>query len=94
MAKIQCLRCKTEAEGYDESPLVGVHAAELLAHTCPPCFGAWMDQEVMMINEYRLDLSDVGAQEKLNEEMARFLGWPSAGGAAPTGPPTEATPEA
>ena len=48
-----------------------------------------MGQEVMLINEYKLDLSVPNNQAMLNTEMARFLKLPSApedGGEA-AGPP-------
>jgi Fe-S cluster biosynthesis and repair protein YggX len=60
-------------------------AAELLAHACPGCFRDWMNTEVMIINEYRLDLSLPRNQELLDLEMAKFLNLPSAAHAGPQG---------
>lgn len=83
MGTITCARCGRETRGFDKSPLPGPLASELEQHSCPNCFKDWMGQEVMIINEYRLDLSVPKNQELLNEEMARFLKLPSA-------PPEEA----
>ena len=94
MAEITCLRCDRTVEGFARSPLPGPHAAELEAHTCPNCFEDWMGQEVMLINEYKLDLSVPKNQAMLNTEMARFLKLPSApedGGEA-AGPPPDYVP--
>ena len=91
MAQIHCSRCDRDVEGFARSPLPGPMAAELEASTCPNCFEDWMGQEVMIINEYKLDLSVPKNQEMLNLEMARFLKLPSApadGGDA-AGPPPD-----
>ena len=53
-----------------------------------------MNTEIMIINEYKLDLGVPRNQELLNQEMARFLSLPSGGGEAPQGAPPQATPTA
>ena len=78
MALIQCRRCHGEREGFAEAPLPGPLGLEVLTHACPGCFRDWMGQEVMIINEYRLDLAVPRNQDLLNEEMSRFLDLPSA----------------
>ena len=94
MAEIHCSRCDRDVEGFARSPLPGPMAAEIEAHACPHCFEDWMAQEVMIINEYKLDLSVPKNQDMLNVEMSRFLKLPSApaddGQAA--GPPPEFVP--
>jgi Fe-S cluster biosynthesis and repair protein YggX len=90
---IQCARCHRSAEAFDEAPLPAPHGDELLAHTCPECFKDWMGTEIMIINEYKLDLGVPRNQDLLNEEMARFLNLPSAGGEKSSGAPPQATPQ-
>ena len=92
MAEITCNRCERKVEGFARSPLPGPLAAELVAHTCSNCFEDWMGQEVMIINEYKLDLSVPKNQELLNEEMARFLKLPSAPEGEAQGPPPDHVP--
>ena len=92
MAEITCTRCDRTVEGFARSPLPGPHATELVENTCPNCFEDWMGQEVMIINEYKLDLSVPRNQELLNEEMARFLKLPSAPEGDPQGPPPDHEP--
>lgn len=93
-ATITCLRCKQSGPGFDVAPLPGEIGKEILAGTCPGCFKDWMGAEIMIINEYRLDLGVPRNQELLNQEMARFLSLASADGQAASGPPPEATPQA
>jgi Fe-S cluster biosynthesis and repair protein YggX len=48
---------------------------------CAECWQAWQQNEVMVINELRLNFMDPKAQEVLDAEMRRFLcleGSPSA----------------
>lgn len=90
---IRCTHCGREAAAMTESPLPGTEwETELLENTCEPCFGDWMSTEIMLINEYRLDLSNPDHREQLNLEMARFLRLPSAPAGEAAGPPPEATP--
>ncbi len=94
MAQIHCTRCDRDLEGFARSPLPGPMADELVANTCSHCFEDWMAQEVMIINEYKLDLSVPKSQEQLNLEMSRFLKLPSApeGDAGTAGPPPDYVP--
>jgi Fe-S cluster biosynthesis and repair protein YggX len=93
-ATITCARCQRETARMTDSPLPAPFGEELLAHSCEECFGDWMNTEIMIINEYKLDLGVPRNQDMLNEEMARFLNLPSAGGEKATGAPPQATPKA
>jgi Fe-S cluster biosynthesis and repair protein YggX len=92
MPTVHCLRCNSDSEGFAAAPLPPPHGDELLAYTCQGCFRDWMNTEIMIINEYRLDLANPRNQELLNQEMARFLSLPSAQGEQASGPPPEAKP--
>ena len=87
MATITCSRCHRETEGFGKPPLPGQWGEEVQAHSCEACFQDWMNTEIMIINEYRLDLSVPRNQDLLNAEMAKFLSLPSA-------PPAESAPPA
>ena len=93
-ATITCSRCKQSVPGFPSAPVPGESGAELLANTCPSCFKDWMNTEIMIINEYRLDLGVQKNQDLLNQEMARFLNLPSGDGQTAAGAPAEATPPA
>ena len=93
-ATITCTRCKQSVPGFPSAPVPGESGAELLANTCPSCFKDWMNTEIMIINEYRLDLGVQKNQDLLNQEMARFLNLPSGDGQTAAGAPAEATPPA
>src|SRR5436190_19255760 len=92
-ATITCRRCNQSVPGFAAPPVPGASGAELLENTCPSCFKDWMNTEVMIINEYRLDLGVPRNQDLLNQEMARFLNLPSSDGGQSAGAPPEATPQ-
>jgi Fe-S cluster biosynthesis and repair protein YggX len=89
---VTCARCHSSAEGFDKSPLPAPFGPEILAATCRNCFQDWMGRELMIINEYRLDLGVPRNQDLLNQEMARFLNLPSSDGEEAGGPPPGAVP--
>ncbi|MEM7249486.1 MAG: Fe(2+)-trafficking protein [Acidobacteriota bacterium] len=89
---MNCRRCELPTEGFDASPLPGPRAEEILEHACKACFQDWMGQEIMIINEYRLDLSIPKNQALLDDEMARYLKLPSAPEGEAAGPPPEHVP--
>ena len=91
-ATITCRRCNQATAPMDEAPLPGDVGRELLESTCASCFRDWMGAEIMIINEYRLDLGVPRNQELLNQEMARFLNLASGDGQAAAGAPPQATP--
>jgi len=90
---ITCSRCQRQAPRMAESPLPGTRwEQELLDHTCQACFSDWMATEIMLMNEYRLDMSNPQHFEQLNLEMAKWLSLPSAPAGDAPGAPPEATP--
>ena len=91
---ITCARCQKTSDRMSEAPLPAPLGDELLAHSCENCFQDWMATEIMIINEYKLDLGVPRNQDMLNQEMARFLSLPSAAGATGTGMPVQNTPQA
>ena len=91
---IECARCAKTTEALDEAPLPGKWGEELMSHCCAACFGDWMSTEIMIINEYRLDLSLPSNQDQLNKEMAKFLSLPSAPEGEAAGPPPDFEPPA
>jgi Fe-S cluster biosynthesis and repair protein YggX len=92
--RIKCRRCEREAPRMDESPLPGTRwEQELLDHTCAACFSDWMATEIMLMNEYQLDMSNPHHFEQLNNEMAKWLNLPSAPAGEVAGAPPHATPQ-
>ncbi|NIR51799.1 oxidative damage protection protein [candidate division KSB1 bacterium] len=73
MAKVTCLRCGNEKEGLDEAPFRNELGKRILEHTCNDCWDEWMGQQLMFMNEYRLDPLNDEHSKYLDEEMVKFL---------------------
>jgi Fe-S cluster biosynthesis and repair protein YggX len=72
---ISCSRCKRDAPGLDRRPpLPAALADRVLASVCAECWAEWETNEVMVINELRLNFMDPNAAEVLHRKMQEFLG--------------------
>ncbi|RMF62770.1 MAG: oxidative damage protection protein [Calditrichaeota bacterium] len=73
MAKIKCARCGQEKEGLAEIPFKNELGEKLGEQTCQDCWQAWVGQQLMLMNEYRLDPMNEEHSKFLDEEMKKFL---------------------
>ncbi len=84
MGQVTCKRCGTTTDALTSVPIAGDLAAQVLESTCGACWKAWLDQQVILINERKLSGADRAHVEYLMTEMQRFLGL--GGAAAPAAP--------
>ena len=69
-----CPRCgRTGAPALRRPPLPGALGRDVQARVCADCWQEWTRNEVMVINELRLNFMDPGAQEILDKHMREFL---------------------
>jgi Fe-S cluster biosynthesis and repair protein YggX len=73
MSKIKCARCGNEKQGLDERPFKNELGDKILAATCRDCWQAWVSQQLMLMNEYRLDPLNDEHSRFLDNEMLKFL---------------------
>ncbi|MBI5647837.1 MAG: Fe(2+)-trafficking protein [Ignavibacteriae bacterium] len=74
MATIQCSRCGNEKDAVKNTAFyVGDVGAALKAHACQDCWGEWVKMQIMIINEYRLNLMDPKTDEFLNAQVLAFF---------------------
>jgi Fe-S cluster biosynthesis and repair protein YggX len=72
---VSCSRCQREAPGLtSRPPLAPVLADRVVASVCAECWAEWEQNEVMVINELRLNFMDPGAAAVLEQKMLEFLG--------------------
>lgn len=71
--EITCSRCGTTATALDRPPIPTDLGLEVRDHVCPSCWQEWLGVQVMLINEYRLNLIDPRARAFLETEMRRFF---------------------
>lgn len=87
-ATVHCARCgRPEAPALPKPPLRGPLGVEIQQRVCADCWGEWQHNEVMVINELRLNFMDPAAQDVLTRHMREFLLLdPPAKPASPPGP--------
>ncbi len=73
MSEVHCKRCLRTASGLQAAPFPGRLGAAILAGTCADCWAQWERQEVMVINELRLNFMDPEAQRTLHQHLREFL---------------------
>ncbi len=79
-ATIQCTRCGRQAPRQATAPYPGEFGEELTSRICADCWAEWLQAEVMVINELKLNFMDPHAQDVLAQQMREFLGLDPAAG--------------
>ena len=71
---VTCSRCQREARAIDQRPpLPAALADEVMAKVCAECWVEWEKNEVMVINELRLNFMDPRSAEVLHQKLREFL---------------------
>ncbi len=73
MSDILCSKCNETKPGLTEAPFPNEMGQAVLAKTCEDCWQAWVGQQLMLMNEYRLDPMDDEHSSFLDREMIKFL---------------------
>jgi Fe-S cluster biosynthesis and repair protein YggX len=71
--QIQCRRCNRVGPKMSERPFGGPLGEQIHASICGPCFQLWIRQGTKVINELRLNLTDVASQDVYDQHMKEFL---------------------
>lgn len=82
LAMVDCARCGRTAAAAQNVVYGGALGDAIRAKTCDDCWREWLNMEVMVINELRLNFMDPKSQDVLATQMRQFLGLD--GGAAET----------
>jgi Fe-S cluster biosynthesis and repair protein YggX len=70
---VNCKKLKVEAPGLAASPYPGELGQRIFEQISQQAWQLWLNQQTMLINEYRLSLIDPKAREFLTKEMEKFL---------------------
>lgn len=72
---IHCIKLKKEAVGLDFPPAPGDLGRRIYESVSQEAWADWLKQQTMLVNEYRLNLSDARARKYLMQQMeAHFFG--------------------
>jgi Fe-S cluster biosynthesis and repair protein YggX len=68
-----CKKLNQEEPGLDLPPYPGKIGQEIFNHISKKAWQQWLNQQTMLINEYRLNMLDIKSREFLVTEMKKFL---------------------
>jgi Fe-S cluster biosynthesis and repair protein YggX len=71
--QIDCVKLKKKTEGLAKPPYPGDLGQKIYDHISKEAWELWLNQQTMLINEYRLSMIDPKARAFLKEEMEKFL---------------------
>ncbi len=60
---VQCIKLGRQAEGLDFPPYPGELGKRIFENVSKEAWKAWLEQQKMLMNENRLNLADVAAQD-------------------------------
>lgn len=73
MVQVKCSRCGRTANGLAETPFNNELGKKILEQVCQDCWNEWIRQQLMIMNEYRLNPLDPQHNAFLDEQTKAFL---------------------
>jgi Fe-S cluster biosynthesis and repair protein YggX len=70
---VHCIKFNREMEGLDEPPQPGELGQRIYENVSKQAWRMWVQQQIMIINEYRLNLADPNASKVLDQAMEQFF---------------------
>jgi Fe-S cluster biosynthesis and repair protein YggX len=66
---VQCIKLGVEAEGMDFPPVPGELGKKIWLSVSKQAWQDWLKHQTMLVNEYRLNLSDPKARKYLLQQL-------------------------
>ena len=73
VSAVECVRCGRQATGATGVFYGGALGEEIRTRICAECWAEWLEAEVMVINELKLNFMDPKSQDVLAEQLRQFL---------------------
>ena len=70
---IHCIKLNKEAEGLEFPPYPGELGKKIYASVSKEAWAAWLKHQTMLVNELRLNLSDIKARKYLAEQLEAYF---------------------
>ena len=71
--QVHCVRLNKEAEGLERVPYPGELGQRIFENVSKEAWQMWLQQQTMLINEYRLSPIEPKSREFLEAEMEKFF---------------------
>jgi Fe-S cluster biosynthesis and repair protein YggX len=70
---VKCGRCGNQREPPKDIPYVGGLGEIITTRVCSECWKEWEDNQIKLMNEYRVDLSTKEHRDLMRNMMKDFL---------------------
>lgn len=70
---VHCVKLKKDAPAMEKAPFPGELGKRLLESVSEEAWGLWLEHQKMLMNEYRIDLSDKSARQLLKQQCEQFF---------------------
>ena len=70
---VHCIKLDKEAEGLDFPPIPGEMGKKIWENVSKEAWNQWVQHQTMLVNEYRLNLSDAKARKYLVDQMESYF---------------------
>ena len=70
---VNCVKLGREAEGLERAPYPGPLGQRIFDNVSKEAWQQWLQQQTMLINEYRLSPIDPKSRAFLEEQMEKFF---------------------
>jgi Fe-S cluster biosynthesis and repair protein YggX len=73
MRTVHCYKLKTELEALKSPPIPGALGKKIFECISQSAWQKWIEHQTILINEYRLNLTEAKSRTYLLEEMEKFF---------------------
>ena len=73
MRTVHCVKLEKDAPGLDKPPFAGELGKRIFESVSAEAWDMWLEHQKMLMNEYRIDLSDKSSRQILKQQMEQFF---------------------
>lgn len=73
MRKVNCVKLGRELPGLEKPPFAGELGKRIHENVSEEAWGMWLEHQKMLMNEYRIDLSDKNARQLLKQQCEQYF---------------------
>lgn len=73
MRTVKCVKLEKEAPGLDKPPFAGELGKRIFENVSAEAWEGWLEHQKMLMNEYRIDLSDKNSRQLLKQQCEQYF---------------------
>ena len=73
MRTVKCVKLGKELPGLEKPPMPGELGKKIFEHVSHDAWEMWLEHQKMLMNEYRIDLSDKSSRQILKTQCENYF---------------------